>query len=199
MRKYRILCVSDESVLYNYSTEVLKKKFKDVDFIMSAGDLNNHYLDYLVSTLDKDLIYVNGNHVYGKEYDISFCKNIGGKVIRYKGLKIMGLDGSRVYSFKEHQYTERQMFFKILKNWKRLIFGELDIVLSHAPPRYIHDCEDRPHKGFKVFRRAIRVLKPKIWVHGHIHLSSPYQVQETVFEGTKIINAYGYKIIELEK
>ena len=84
---------------------------------MSAGDLNSHYLDYLVSILDKDLIYVNGNHVYGKEYDISFCKDIGGKVIRYKGLKIMGLDGSRVYSFKEHQYTERQMFFKILKNW----------------------------------------------------------------------------------
>ena len=62
--------------------------FSDIDFIMSAGDVSNHYLDYLFTALGKDLIYVNGNHVYGINHDISFCKNIDGKVLEYRGLRI---------------------------------------------------------------------------------------------------------------
>ena len=107
-RKYKFLCVSDIEILRNMEEKFLKEKFGDIDFIMSAGDVSNYYLDYLVSTLDKDLICVNGNHVYNKDYPIDFAKIIDGKCIKYKGLRILGLDGCKVYSFKEHQYTENQ-------------------------------------------------------------------------------------------
>ena len=83
--------------------EFLKQRFKTVDFIMSAGDVSNRYLDYLVSVLDKDIICVNGNHIYHKDYPITFAKVIDGKFLKYKGLRILGLDGCKVYSFKNIQ------------------------------------------------------------------------------------------------
>ena len=76
---FKILAVSDNEILEKFSIEQLKNMFHDIDFIMSAGDVSNHYLDFLVTALNKDLIYVNGNHVYGTNHDISFCKNIDGK------------------------------------------------------------------------------------------------------------------------
>ena len=114
--KYKILCISDIEILNKMEENLLKQRFKDIDFIMSAGDVSNRYLDYLVSVLNKDIIIVNGNHIYHKDYPITFAKNIDGKFLKYKGLRILGLDGCKVYSFKEHQYTENQMKMKILKN-----------------------------------------------------------------------------------
>ncbi|MBZ4683687.1 MAG: uncharacterized protein PWP46_552 [Fusobacteriaceae bacterium] len=196
---YKILAISDTHILKKYPINVILEKFKDIDFIISAGDVSNDYLDYLASILNKDIIYVNGNHVYNKKHNISFCINIDGKLIKYKELYIFGLDGSRVYSFKEHQYTEREMFIKILKNIHKLFFHKPDIVVTHAPIRHIHDKEEHVHKGFRVFYKVLNWFHPKLWIHGHIHLSNHYEIQETEYNGTRIINAYGYKIIEFQK
>lgn len=199
MPKYKILAISDNSILKKYTVVQLKHMFSEIDFIISAGDVSNDYLDYLVSVLNRDLIFINGNHVYNKKHNVSFCKNIDGKVIKYKDLKIMGLDGSRVYSFGEHQYTERQMAWKIFWNLSKLMFGKLDIVISHAPPRHIHDKEDHVHRGFRVYLKIIKYFRPKLWIHGHTHLSNHMEIQETKVDETLVMNAYGYKIIEFEK
>lgn len=196
-REYKILAVSDNEILKKYSIQQLKDKFYDVDFIISAGDVSYEYLDFLVSVLDKDLIYVNGNHVYAKNHDISFCKNIDGKFIKYKKIYIMGYDGSKLYSQKEHQYTEKQMRKKIRKNYIKMIFNKPDIIISHAPPKDIHDVKDVVHEGFEEFLKLIKYAKPKLWIHGHIHLKSHYEVQETYIGETRIINAYGYKVINV--
>ncbi|BDU50164.1 metallophosphoesterase family protein [Haliovirga abyssi] len=198
-KDYKILIVSDEDMLKIFSVSQLKEKFGYVDFIISAGDVSNGYLDYLFSALDKDVIYVNGNHIYEQNHKIEFCKNIDGKIIKYKNIKILGLDGSRVYSFGEHQYTEYGMWKKILKQIIKIAIRRPDIVVTHAPIRGIHDKEDHVHKGFRAFRYILKYCKPKLWIHGHIHLSSQYEKQETIVNGTRIINAYGYKVIELKK
>lgn len=198
-KKFKILAISDIEVLERFSIEQLKKMFNDIDLIMSAGDVSNHYLDFLFTSLGKDLIYVNGNHVYGTNHDISFCKNIDGKVLEYKGLRIFGLDGSRKYSNGPYQYTEQEMTNKIMKNLFYLGFGNLDIVLSHSPPRHVNDKEDTTHQGFEVFNKIIKTFKPKLWLHGHIHLGSHHQTVETIVENTRVINVYGYKIIEYKK
>jgi len=198
-KEFKILAISDTDILEKFSIEQLRTMFKDIDFIMSAGDVSNHYLDFLFTALGKDLIYVNGNHVYGVNHDISFCKNIDGKILEYKGLKILGLDGSKKYSHGAHQYTEKEMTTKIMKNLFNLGFGHLDIVLSHSPPRHIHDKEDITHQGFEIFHKVIKTFRPKLWLHGHIHLNSHHQNIETKVEDTRIINVYGYKIIEFKK
>ena len=198
MAKYKLLAVSDVDSLNTYPIEYLKDRFSDIDFIISAGDLSYDYLDYLVSALDKDLIYVNGNHIYNNNHDISFCKCIDGKVLKYNGLKFLGLDGSMVYSYKKHQYTEKEMTMKIVQNLTRILIKKPDIVVSHASPKGIHDRSDPAHRGFEIFLRVIEYFKPKLWIHGHIHLKSPHDLQETVIGQTRIVNAYGFKVIDLE-
>ena len=196
--KYKILCISDIEILNKMEENLLKQRFKDIDFIMSAGDVSNRYLDYLVSVLNKDIIIVNGNHIYHKDYPITFAKNIDGKFLKYKGLRILGLDGCRVYSFKEHQYTENQMKMKIFKNIFYLL-GGVDIVLSHASPSGIHDVNDGVHEGFKIFHKIIKYFKPKLWIHGHIHLPNFMVYQDTVIGKTTVSNTFGYRVFIFEK
>ena len=184
-KKYKFLCVSDIEILADMEEDFLKQRFKDIDFIMSAGDVSNNYLDYLVSVLNKDLICVNGNHTYNRDCPIEFAKVINGKFIKYKGLRILGLDGSKVYSFQEHQYSESQMKMKILKNIFFLRKG-VDIVLSHASPEGI-------------FHKVIQHFKPKLWIHGHIHLSNFMNYQDTIVGDTMVSNTFGYRIFTIEK
>ena len=40
-KNYKFLCISDIDILNNMNMETLKDRFKDVDFIMSAGDVSN--------------------------------------------------------------------------------------------------------------------------------------------------------------
>ncbi|NLK62482.1 MAG: serine/threonine protein phosphatase [Fusobacteria bacterium] len=196
-REYNILAVSDNEVLKKFTVNQLKEQFGYVDFIISAGDHSYEYLDYLVSVLDKELIYIHGNHVYSKYHDISFCKNIDGKFIKYKDLYIMGFDGSKVYSKKEHQYTEKQMNKRIKKHYFKMLLKKPDIVVSHAPPMDIHDVKDVVHEGFSSFVDLINFAKPKLWLHGHVHLSNHYEVQETYVGTTRVLNVYGYKVINI--
>ena len=56
-KKYKILIISDVEILFDYPISIIKEKFKDVDFIISAGDLSNTYLDYLFTTLNKEIFY----------------------------------------------------------------------------------------------------------------------------------------------
>ena len=90
------------------------------------------------------------------------------------------------------------MFFKILKNWLFLLNG-VDIVISHAPPKGIHDVDDRVHEGFSVFNKLIKLLKPKLWIHGHIHLTNYMDYQETLVDKTLVSNTFGYRVYTIIK
>ena len=49
--------------------------------------------------------------------------------------------------------------------WK----GGVDIIITHAPPRHVHDGPDRCHWGFNSFNWLIQKYSPKYFIHGHIH------------------------------
>ncbi|MCL4378324.1 MAG: metallophosphoesterase [Actinobacteria bacterium] len=83
------------------------------------------------------------------------------------------------------------LFNKIFKN------KYLDILVTHAPPFKIHDQEDLCHKGFKAFIGFIKKYKPKYLIHGHIHIYGANPEWRTKFDETTVINAYGYRIIEI--
>ena len=57
----KILCVADHRSPLVYSTGI-KERFKDVSFILGAGDLPMDYYGYIVSSLNKRLYFVFGNH-----------------------------------------------------------------------------------------------------------------------------------------
>lgn len=197
---YKILAISDEETLFKYPEEKIKKMFSGVDMIISCGDLRNDYLDYLTTILNKPLIYVNGNHVYNGEHDISFCHKLdGGGIIKIKDLVILGFDGSRMYSQGDHQYTENQMRLMVLRACAKLLLKKPDIVISHAPISGFHEGKHEVHKGFLCYRKALDFLMPKLWLHGHVHLKNHHEQQESNYKGTRIINTFGYKIIHLKK
>ena len=117
-------------------------------------------------------------------------------------LLIAGVSGSLEYNKGLNQYTEYQMKRKLVHMIPSLIknkikYGRyLDILLTHASPRHIHDKEDPCHKGFECFNWFIKKFKPAYLIHGHIHLYDMREKRVTVSENTTVVNAYAHWIIE---
>jgi len=219
----KILCVADHRSPIVYSTGI-KERFKEIDLVLGAGDLPMDYYGYIVSSLNKKLFFVFGNHNL-KHYNrftnvnnnYSFDQStvnqqsfgsifVSGKVIREKktGLLIAGMGGSINYNNGENQYTDLQMYLKLFKLiprllWNKVFYGRyLDIFLTHSPPRGYNDREDPCHRGFKSFLWFLEKFKPKFLIHGHIHLYDRNKPREIQFQRTRIINVYDYYQLELE-
>ena len=195
----RVLTVSDrvEPVLYN---QLDRPQFEGVELILACGDLPPEYLSFLAAKLDVPLYYVRGNHdLRYKAKAPQGCINLDSDLVQFGGKIILGLEGSGWYSGGPYQYTENQMRWKIQRLrphiwWK----GGVDIIMTHAPPRHIHDAEDRCHRGFKSFRWLINKYSPQYFIHGHIHAHfiDPSQ-RITVVNHTKVINSYGYHLFDV--
>jgi len=195
----KILTVSDrvESMLYDAFDA---DRFTDIDLILSCGDLPPEYLIFLTHRLAAPLYYVKGNHdIRYDQKPPNGCINIHGRRMQFQGLNIVGLEGSRWYNGGPNQYTERQMQ-RMIRNMRMELWwkGGVDVVISHAPPRHIHDAEDRCHKGFKSFNTFIDRYAPKYFIHGHIHAFFDNFSDRTTHVGnTTVVNTYGHTILEI--
>lgn len=207
----KIMAVSDQ-VLDHIYTPHLRQKYPDIDLIIGCGDLPYYYLEFLASALDAPLLYVLGNHDRGPQYTVDGRrltgvqggKNIHARVVNEKGLLIAGLEGSMRYRpGAPLMYTESEMRREVLRLLPSLLLNRirygryLDILVTHSPPKGIHDRDDLAHRGFAVFRPLLEWLRPKLMIHGHIHL---YQqgLQETNFVETRIVNIYPLHVFEYE-
>lgn len=116
-------------------------------------------------------------------------------------LLIAGCSGSYCYNKGLSQYTEFQMKMKLLKMVPSLIMNKirygryLDIFLTHATPRHVHDHEDLCHRGFECYNWFLKKYKPALMIHGHIHLYDMREKRESIYEQTKVINAYAHTVI----
>jgi predicted phosphodiesterase len=120
-------------------------------------------------------------------------------------LLLAGLGGSRRYNMDgQHQYTESEMLARMLRLAPSLFANRLrhgrylDLLVTHAPPRGIHDADDPAHIGFEVFRRFIRFFKPKWLLHGHSHVYRGDTVTVTRVDATQVINVYPFRVLEWE-
>jgi len=109
-----------------------------------------------------------------------------------------------MYNKGDNQYTEGQMLREIWKLFPRLLLNRifrgrwLDILLTHAAPRGIHDKEDPCHRGFKCFLWFMRFFKPRYLIHGHIHLYDLSELRTTQYGSTLVINAYSQYLINTD-
>ncbi|MDR1469062.1 MAG: metallophosphoesterase [Spirochaetaceae bacterium] len=217
----KILCVSDfiDPLVYSAS---IKDRYRDVDLVLSAGDMPLDYLEFIVSSLDRPLLHVFGNHnleaferyrsrsspiLSADDFERTLpglgTTHISDKVVREGGLLIAGLGGSMQYNRGLNQWTNFQMNLRIMRLVPRLLLNKLlygrylDILLTHAPPLGIHDREDPCHKGFKAFLWFMRVFKPRYLLHGHIHLYDLAEVRKSTYNATDIINVYSHYILEI--
>jgi Icc-related predicted phosphoesterase len=207
----KLLAVSDFESQYIYQS-IGGERFKDIDMIISCGDLPYYYLEYIVSLSNKDLYYVRGNHapkmeIGDKRQTIApqGAKDLHLKYYRTpQGISLAGIEGSLLYNNGPHQYSQSQMWQMVFKLVPHLLFNftrynrYLDIFVTHAPPWHINDQEDLPHQGIKAFRWLLEVFRPRYHLHGHTYDYLNKNGRITKFMDTEVINVSGYKIIEFQ-
>jgi len=196
----KILTVSDTVSGDVFDSPETLKKYEDIDLIISCGDLPPEFLSTLRHRFDVPLMYVLGNH--DLRYSASSplgCRNIDRQIVSFNDFTFVGFSGSRWYNGGKNQYTEKQMARFIggmrFSLWRS---GGPDIVVTHAPPRHIHDGEDPCHKGFRSFSRFIEKYKPSYFIHGHIHRNFEDDAERvTIVNTTRVINSYGFYVFEI--
>lgn len=221
-----ILCVSDTIDPLVYSSNI-KRRYKDIDLVLGAGDLPMNYLGFIASSLNCPLLFVFGNHnlaryetfkggdrpdfdpkeeassstyylrrTYGATY-------IGDKLMRVKGTLFAGLGGSARYNHGRNQYTEFQMYCKIIRLMPRLLLNKIrfgrfiDILLTHAAPRGVNDLNDSCHLGFRAFKWFIKMFRPAYLIHGHIHLYDFNAERVATYLNTTVINVYSRYVLKV--
>jgi len=195
----KILAVSD-FVDKSLTKMVEEKTLEPVDLIISCGDLAPEYLSFLRNRLEKPLFYVKGNHDI--RYDPSHllgCDNIHAKLVRFKTLNILGLEGSIWYSGGVNQYTDKQMDKIIFRMWFSLWRkSSVNLVVTHAPPKDIQDGPDHCHTGFESFVKLMDKREPDYLIHGHIHKDfKTLEQRTTIVNTTRVINTCGFTILKV--
>ena len=205
----KILAVSDDIDPLVYSPAI-KERFREVDLVISCGDLSFLYLEYIISTLNKDLYFVHGNHDPDLERTEGEPRSypLGGNnlhchSIKHQDLLLAGIEGSIQYNKEgSYQYTQGDFFRLVLRLIPGLLVNKLiegrflDIFVTHSPPAGIHDRTDFAHQGIKAYRWLINTFQPTYHIHGHIHLYRPGEVWDTKVRKTRVINAYKSRVVE---
>ena len=170
------------------------EKLADVDLIISCGDLEAAYLEFLVTMGKAPVYYIPGNH--DTRYQVKppeGCENLDGRLLVYKGVRILGAGGSMRYKDGNYMYTEQEMRSRLRRLKEDIFrFGGVDIFVTHAPARGYGDMEDLPHRGFECFNEMMEVFHPRYMLHGHVHANytSHFKREQEHPSGTRIINAY---------
>ena len=203
--------MSDEESESLWSVNV-KTIAREVDVIVSCGDLRKEYLEFLLTMINAPLLYVLGNHdetgplrnflpplrMGGGSLLTEGGICIEGRVYDVCGVKFFGLGGSMRYRPGKNMYTEAEMRWRYIRSMPRIILnGGIDVLVTHAPARGFGDLDDLAHRGFETFNAIMTRHRPKYMLHGHVHASYGRIKREHSHEsGTRIFNVSGYRIID---
>ena len=192
----RVLAVADEEV------PAVESRLRDlrVDLVLTAGDLPWDYLESIVSLLDAPAAYVPGNHDprTGRGVGPQGFVDVDGHVHTIGGLRVAGLGGCVRYNDGHHQYTQSEYDKRargLLKQARA--GGDVDVLLTHAPPLGLGDESDPPHVGISALHGVLETLRPSWHLHGHIH---PYGMQKPDRQvgPTTIRNVIPWQLIDIE-
>lgn len=184
-----------------------------MDLLISCGDLPPYYLDFLFSTFNVPLLHVLGNHCYvPHDPETKQCSpaaypgvvNLNGRIVEQDGLLLAGAEGSPLYNRGPHQYTDQQFTLTLLRLVPGLLANKvragryLDVMVTHTPPRGVHDMGDQAHKGFPSLLNFIQIFQPTVLLHGHTHRYDPRMPISSAVGQTQVINTYGHVLLDLE-
>ncbi len=199
-----ILAISDIELPEMQNIPYVQRKYGDVDLVISCGDLNAAYIEFVTTILGKPLYYVRGNHDTQYAERAPGGQDVHGHFFRYRDLWMAGLEGSRRYNRGPIQYTEAQMLAQVLglapgMLLRRARWGSgVDVMVTHAPPRHIHDREDVPHQGFVAFRLLVRWFRPRYLIHGHVDIYDRRDITWTDYLGTQVVNINPVRLLTVD-
>jgi len=206
----KILCVSDQVVSNIYDIR-MRDRYGDVDLVLSCGDLPYYYMEFIVSTLNVPCFYVHGNHDQPEHksdgrvlQEPGGWTNVDRRTVACKGLLIGGLEGCLRYKpGVPYQYSEASMRLRTWQMFPELLLNRvrhgraLDILITHAPPRGIHDGPDLPHKGFGAFIELMDRFEPRYLLHGHKHIYG-HETHKSTYKTTQVINVHPSYLLKMD-
>jgi len=209
----KILAISDLVDERVYS-EHIRVNYPDVELVLGCGDLPLYYLEFVASMLDRPVLYVRGNHdaAYEETADgrlrtiAQGCQPIDGRMARVLGLSFLGLGGSRRYSpGPPFQFSEGQMRRRLTALLPRLAIHRMrygrfvDIAVTHAPPFGIHDANDPAHVGFRTYLSLMRLFRPRLLLHGHVHQWRHDRPMRSAYLETEVLGVFPVRVIEISE
>lgn len=207
----RVLAIADAVSPVVYSTN-FPGNLAPFDLVLSAGDMPGEVLEFVATKTRVTPLFVFGNHAAGYLRDPDTdelrppggCVNVHMRVVRVGGLSVAGFEGSLRYREGPHQHTQADYYQMLARLAPRLYWNQrrhgraVDVLLTHAPPKGPHEGDDHVHKGVGAFNLFHRLFRPKLHVHGHVHLSGANAERSYVSpEGVRVVNAYEFALIDL--
>lgn len=182
----------------------LRRRYSDVDLLVSCGDMPAAYLEFITSVLNIPLFYVRGNHDTNYDERPPGGEDLHLRMRTYKGLRFFGLEGSLNYNNSPIMYSQGQFMNMVLKQWLgfKIRGGKsphaLDVFVTHAPAQGIHDAPDLPHNGIRAFLKFMEWYKPRYMVHGHVHTWDRRTTVVTQYMETCVMNINPVTLLEVE-
>ena len=204
----RLVCISDTHTYHK------KLKMPDGDILVCAGDISfdgkidevQRFVDWIDTLLNKgkykDAVWICGNHDFLAEENPTLFR----EMVKYAGHYLQD-ESATIQGLKFYGSGWTPEFYDWAFNLPRgtalrlmwdKIPNDTDVLITHGPPYMILDEVMRKgrtryddlslkhgHVGCADLAEAVRRIKPKIHVFGHIHES--YGMQE--IDGTTYINA----------
>ena len=200
----KILCVSDTVVSQMENAAHLRRRYHDVELVVSCGDMPASYLEYITSVLNIPLFYVRGNHDTGYDERPPGGNNLHRKRVEYHGISFYGIEGSLKYNNGPVQYSQLEMTSMVYKSALPLLYYRarkgrgVDVFVTHAPARDIHDQPDLPHRGINAFKQFMEWYRPRYMLHGHVHTYDRRAIIETEHAETCVMNINPVTLLEIE-
>jgi Icc-related predicted phosphoesterase len=182
----------------------LRRRYSDIQLLISCGDMPSAYLEFIVSVLNVPLFYVRGNHDEHYTERPPGGENLHRRFISYNGLTFTGIEGSIQYNDKAIQYTNQQVMWMVLRmwlglRWRQRQYGHaVDVLVTHSPAFGIHDRADAAHTGFKALLRFMDWYRPRYLLHGHVHTWDRRDTVKTRYRDTCVMNINPATVLEID-
>jgi len=164
---------------------------KDIDMIIHSGDCSNprdpynnepevrNFIDWYSKLDIPTKIYVAGNHDSSIEKKLVSTSDFYTNGIIYLEDDFIHIDGLKIHgspitpSFSNWSFMKSRD--KLDKHWSRSVDDDVDILITHGPPKGILDISEDRNRNLEncgcnaLKRHVITRIKPRLMLFGHIH------------------------------
>lgn len=159
------------------------------DVVVTLGDLEPDVLDPL-GARGCPVLGVYGNHDDGCYLEAANATDLHLATVTVDGVRFTGFQGSPRYTRGAAlQYSQREADKLALK------LPVTDVLLTHTPPRGVHDDpDDRAHVGFDALLAYLERARPRVHLHGH----TPAPARPDRLVGvTTVVHVVGHRVLDL--
>jgi hypothetical protein len=177
-----------------------------IDAVVGCGDLEPGYLGFLADAFRVPVAFVRGNHDRGGQWAESAAEApkplASGHLVRLHGITVAPFEWPGLAPGTARR-DETRAWLDVARAsgglFARRVRGTTSplLVVSHAPPRGVGDCDSDPyHVGYSAYRWLLERVRPPLWLHGH---TTPASVADwrDAFGSSVVANVTGSVIVEL--